>query len=240
MRIPRSLCFYSPTQVLSGLEHNQEVRSWLTFVSNHYIPPKADVLLIYPCSAEKPYYKSRSYRQLYATLGRLGTKRKQVHVATISEPFGLVPEEFYQQKAGGRDWEHSWYDCPGLFEWFCNKYDFEYSHKDLDRAIEILADYVGKFLKKVERKKSYRTILGVVRTYSSSLEQKEDHTHRRILELASEKSGVKVSLFPSRRLVRNLVAKRGSFAWDMYGVSHPIIQERLFRRLEAIVRSDAR
>jgi archaeosine synthase len=238
--IPKSLCFYSPTEVLSALEHNREVKGWLKFISNHYIPQRASVLLIYPCSAEKPYHLSRSYRQLYATLSRLGDHRKQVHVATISEPFGLVPEEFYQRKTTWRDWRHEWYDCPGLFEWFCNKHGLKYSREDLDASIEILSEAVGGFLKKVKILECYDTIIAVVRTYSSSLQRKEDHTHRRIMEEAAKKSNVEVRMFPSSRLVSKLVSTRGAFAWDMYGVSHPLIQERLLKELRSSLGSKAK
>lgn len=234
--IPRSLCFYSPSQVLSALRENREVTSWLKFISNHYVPPKADVLLIYPCSADKPYYKSRSYETLFKTLEKLGERRRDVHVATISEPFGLVPEEFYRKKVGPRDWSRHWYDCPGLFEWFCDKHGIEYSEQDFESSVEILGRNVGAFLKKVRKRKSYNSILAFVRTYSSTLQNKRDHTHHRIIEIASEESGVEVKVRPTRRMVSSLVSERGRLAWDMYGVSHPIIQEDLLRELKSNLR----
>src|SRR2546425_30016 len=115
VRIKRSLCFYSPAQVLNGMTKAGEVTRWLSFIQKNYKPPSRDLLLIYPCSTEKPYSRSRSYKQLYKTLNSLGQDRARIHLVTISEPFGLVPEEFYSA------WSN-WYDCPGLFEWWCDKY----------------------------------------------------------------------------------------------------------------------
>jgi hypothetical protein len=41
-------------------------------------------------------------------------------------------EELYEKKT-------TWYDCPGLFEWWCNKYNQPYSKEDVDSSIDILA-----------------------------------------------------------------------------------------------------
>jgi len=108
--IKSSLCFYNPYETYIALTKNREVKRWLTFISNRYVPPKAKALLIYPCSSEKPYHKSRSYRQLAKTLSKLGESQKKIHVAIVSEPFCLVPEEFFGKKTRWHDWENSWYD----------------------------------------------------------------------------------------------------------------------------------
>jgi archaeosine synthase len=125
--IRRSLCFYSPAEVLAGVTRHREVTRWLSYIGNHYVPPIKDILLIYPCSAGKPYNRSRSYMRVYETLSRLGLDRRKIHVATISEPFGLVPEELYDTKTLWHNWEDDWYDCPGLFEWWCRKHGTRYS-----------------------------------------------------------------------------------------------------------------
>jgi archaeosine synthase len=236
--IKSSLCLYNPYETYIALTKNSEVKKWLHFISNHYVPREAEVLLIYPCSAEKPYHKSKSFKQLSKTLSKLGKLREKVHVAIISEPFGLVPEEFFGKKTKWHDWENSWYDCPGLFQWWCDRNNQPYSLDFLDKSIELLAGYLAQFLKKANDKKSYRKIIAFVRTYSSNLEKKKDHTHRRIVERAAEIANVNVEILPPLSVVTNIVRERGRFAWDMYGVAHPMAQQYLLKYLRSILHED--
>jgi archaeosine synthase len=168
----------------------------------------------------------------------LGENRKRIHVATISEPFGLVPEEFYEKKTRWHDWKNEWYDCPGLFEWWCKKYGTHYSAEEADKCIEILASKIALFLRKVRRRKRYESIIAFVRNYSSNLKKTRDQTHRRIIEKAARISNVDVLVMPSRELVSRIVRRKGKFAWDMYGVSHPDSQAYLLKRLKAILHGD--
>lgn len=230
--IKRNLCFYNPKQVLEALNNNREVRHWLKYIENHYNPPTKDILLIYPCSTEKPYHEARSYKQLYKTLSCLGDDRQRIHLVTISEPFGLVPEEFYEKK-------RTWYDCPGLFEWWCSKYNQPYSKEDFNSCIDILATHIGRFFVKAKRRHSYKRILAFVRTWSSSLEQKNDHTHNRILRKAGAVADVDIEFSPPKRVIKNIVKKNGRLAWDMLGVAHPTSQQYLLRRLRRVLRETA-
>jgi len=191
------------------------------------MPKPHRILLIYPCSAGKPYYKSRSYRLLFKTLSSLGDLRKEIHLVTISEPFALIPEEFYGKKTKWHDWESSWYDCPGLFKWWCLKHGQIYKEEHLEKCIQILAYYISNFLKRVKLKECYSRIIAFVRTYSSGLRKRKDHTHRRIIELASKIANVQVYIHPPKEVVAEIVSKNGRLAWDMYGVAHPIAQEYL-------------
>jgi archaeosine synthase len=225
--IDPNLCFYSPTEVLKALTDEGRVKDWLIRISNHYVPPKRKLLLIYPCSRDKPYNTSRSYKLLYSTLAQIPNWRSKIQLMTISEPFGLVPEQFYGKF-------ESWYDCPGLFEWWCRRYGLDYSYEDLDRCIELLSDYIANFLKKAQKVKSYDYILGFVRTHSSSLSLEKDHTHRRMLERAAEKSGVDIELSPSKELIHKIVTERGRLAWDMYGVAHPLAQKYLLEKVRSV------
>lgn len=228
VEIKRTLCFYNPKQVYEALASNAEIKEWLNFISNHYSPPKKKVLLIYPCSADKPYHKSRSYKALYETLSKLEKRREEVHLVTITEPFGLIPEEFYDAK-------ESWYDCPGLFEWWCKKYGQPYSKEHLEKSIEHLADHVAKFLTKAKRRKSYSKIVAFVRTHTSKLKIREDHTHKRIIERAAEISSVHIDILPNKKIVSEIVEGSGKFAWDMYGVAHPKAQAYLLEYLRRVL-----
>ena len=238
VKVKESLCFYNPKEVYEALTTNNNVVKWLKFISNHYYPPSnKKILLLYPCSCEKPYQKSRSYKTLAKTLDRLGNRRKKIHLITISEPFGLVPEEFYGEKTRWHDWENEWYDCPGLFKWWCDKYSQEYSKMYVNRCIKLLAMYVAEFLRKVELGKVYLEIVAFVRTYTSQLRIRNDHTHRRVIKRASEIAGVDVKILPDQTLVSEIVESKGRMAWDMHGVSHPMAQQYLLRYLKGILDS---
>lgn len=214
----------NPEQVYNALISDQRVIDWLTFIAYHYKPTRRELLLLYPCTAVKPYSSSRSYKALYKTLAKLGDKRQRVHLITISEPFGLIPQEF--QRDG--QWD---YDCPGLFRWWCIRNGQPFSKEKLDKSIEILAKYTAEFLKRVHREGLYCKAVAFVRTYSSSLSINDDHTHRRIIEKASEISNVIVDILPPKELVAKIVTEKGRLAWDMYGVAHPIAQDYLLNYL---------
>jgi len=218
--LPRELCFYSPKEVYEALtSSNGRVKKWLSFISENYLPPpEKKILLLYPCSAVKPYHLSRSYKVLYATLDTLSQElRKKIHVVTVSEPFGLVPEEYYEK------WTE-WYDCPGLFEWWCRKNGVEYDEAIVSKSIEILASYIARYLERTRN--HYTRRIAFIRTYTSSVKPSES-THRKMIELASSKSGIQIELHPPKDIVEKIVQLRGRNAWDFYGVAHPFAQEYL-------------
>lgn len=222
--IEPSLCLYTPRQVYNAILNDDRIKKWLDFIANRYVPPKKyTLLLIYPCSADKPYHKSRSYKALYKTLNSIPARENKIHLATISEPYALIPEEFYSVK-------DYWYDCPGLFEWFCRRYNLEYEKELADRCIEILAECIWKFLKR-NKDRYTADIIAFIRTYTSSLTQKHDHTHRRMVELVnnelSDNGTSRIKILPPKDLVSQIVSKN-RFAWDMYGVAHPVAQRYLY------------
>jgi archaeosine synthase len=235
MKIVPSLCFHNPKEVYMALLKNKEVKRWLNFISNHYTPQPAKVFLIYPCSSQKPYHESRSYKILFNTLAKLGERRKYVHVLTISEPFGIVPEEFYGKKTKWHDWKNRWYDCPGLFEWWCRRHKQPYSKHYLEKSINLLAQYVAKFLEKLKKGGNYPKIIAFVRTYSSKLEIRNDYTHRRIIEKAAKIAKLNIEILPDKELVSKIVSLHGRLAWDMYGVAHPVAQKYLLRYLRSVL-----
>jgi len=228
-RLDPELCLYNPREVYECMRTNARVRNWHRFIAKEYWPPQGKrVLLLYPCSSVKPYNLSRSYKALYRTLSSLGEARSLVHVVTVSEPFALVPEEYYDE------WD-VWYDCPGLFRWWCNRHGQPYEEKYVDASIEILADVVARFLGRTAS--VYGARIAFVRTVSAELEYSSDHTHRRILESASNISGVKIEILPDREFVERLVRERGRLAWDLQGVSHPLAQEYLLEVLRRAIES---
>lgn len=76
----------------------------------HRKPPSAEVLLLLPCSARKPYSRSRSHRLFRTALRDCGNPWT-VHVVVVTSPLGLVPLElelFYPA-------QH--YDVPVTGDW---------------------------------------------------------------------------------------------------------------------------
>ncbi|TGC07224.1 archaeosine synthase subunit alpha [Methanolobus halotolerans] len=59
-------------------------------VLERYIPPEADVLVLLPCSAKKPYSISNSH---WKFINAIGSNRRYVHEIIITSPVGIVPRE---------------------------------------------------------------------------------------------------------------------------------------------------
>ncbi len=73
-------------------------------------PPSAQVLLLLPCSARKPYSSSRSHRRFREALLACGNP-SVVHEVIVTSPLGLIPRElerFYPARA---------YDIPVTGDW---------------------------------------------------------------------------------------------------------------------------
>jgi archaeosine synthase len=213
----------NPNEVYNALKNDKTIKSWLKFISEKYVPPKSKVCIFYPCTSIKPFSKSQSYRQLFKTLDKIPSHLNFIHIYTVSEPFGIIPFEIFDQVPD--------YDCPGLFEWWCKRNGEIFDRKYQDKSVRILADYSSKFLKKIHNCQK----IALVRSYSSSLEKRNDHTHRRILELASKLSGERIDIIPNKRTVKKVVEIRGRYAWDRYGPSHPIVQDMLLKKINKIL-----
>lgn len=67
-----------------------EVTRFAQRVLDRYRAPESDILLLLPCSARKPYSKSRSH-QLFAMA--LSGNRRRVHELILTSPLALVPRE---------------------------------------------------------------------------------------------------------------------------------------------------
>ncbi len=221
-----SLCLYNPREVFLALQTNPTITKWLRFIATKYEPPGGKVVLFYPCSALKPYDKSPSYRRLLRSLEQ-NQLRSKVHIITISEPFGLVPEEFYSNG-------FSWYDCPGLFKWWCLRHDEPYEEEYLEKSIELLSSHIAAFLLRIVKSPLRNSVIGFVRTMTSSFERRADHTHYRMLKNASKLAQLDFEILPRKNVVRKIVLERGRLAWDYYGVSHPMALSSLKNRIRSL------
>jgi archaeosine synthase len=76
----------------SGL-HRPDVERWRRRIAHRYAKPEgADILLLLPCSARKPYSDSQSHRQFSEAVEASGVSVR-VHEVIVTSPLGLVPRE---------------------------------------------------------------------------------------------------------------------------------------------------
>ena len=67
--------------------HRAEVVRFAERVIERYRPPPADIAVLLPCSAKKPYSFSHSHRKFHSTI------QGRAHELIITSPLGLVPRE---------------------------------------------------------------------------------------------------------------------------------------------------
>ncbi len=90
-----------------GADSNNERSISLKFTPNsfrladNYEPPdEKHILLVMPCSGDKPYSVSRSHRIIAERLQQaIGTQTLTIHNVTLSGLYGPVPEEFEREEA---------------------------------------------------------------------------------------------------------------------------------------------
>ena len=63
-----------------------------------YKPDKKRVLLLLPCSSEKPYVISRTHKAVYREFKNSGINSNKIQKVSISGNYGPVPEEYENQK----------------------------------------------------------------------------------------------------------------------------------------------
>ncbi|HID19948.1 MAG TPA: hypothetical protein EYP28_03270 [Methanophagales archaeon] len=67
-----------------------EVKRFANRVIARYEPPVRQILLLLPCSARKPYSKSRSHKKF---IDAIGVYRGSIHELIVTSPLGVVPRE---------------------------------------------------------------------------------------------------------------------------------------------------
>lgn len=73
-------------------------------------PPSAQILLLVPCSARKPYSTSKSHRTFQVAIEASGNPHA-VHVVVVTSPLGIVPREVEVVYPAGH------YDIPVTGDW---------------------------------------------------------------------------------------------------------------------------
>ena len=81
---------------------------WVEFITNRYIKPSSldEVLILLPCSARKPYSRSKSHKNFKNAIAH-----NAAHEVMITSPLGLVPRDLEVVWSAGR------YDIPVTGDW---------------------------------------------------------------------------------------------------------------------------
>lgn len=108
-----------------------EVVRWHNRMIERYTPPEGiELTVVLPCSARKPYSKSRTHRLFTEYIRRgAGKRRGLVHEVMLTSPLGLVPREL----EGVYPAAH--YDTPVTGHW---------SREEREIAVRLLGDYMKK------------------------------------------------------------------------------------------------
>jgi archaeosine synthase alpha-subunit len=94
-----------------------EVERFRRRLRERYQPPAgADVLVLLPCSAKKPYKTSKTHRYFQRALDASGV-RNRCHEVMVTSPLGLVPRELEELYPAAN------YDVPVTGRWFRDEED---------------------------------------------------------------------------------------------------------------------
>lgn len=98
----------SPVYAAGRFSFNRpDIIRWVHRIRDEYIPPKSHWLIILPCSAKKPYSRSRSHRKFRYAMGKNGA-----HEIILTSPLGVVPRELEATYPAAN------YDIPVVGRWY--------------------------------------------------------------------------------------------------------------------------
>ena len=214
-RTEKDLCLYTPVQTLNAIRNNNKILNWHNYLTNDYIPQYTKLLLLFPCTANKPWSegktKSKNYQILYQILNKFNF-RDQVSLHTISEPLGLIGEADYEKMPI--------YDNPGLFKWFVRKNSLNWSTKAFEECINILGILIGKILNKIHQK--FGNILAFIKPFS---------THEKMIKIAKEYSNLEIQIGPTIDEIGEL---KNKYVW----LANRNVQTSLIKKLKNLVFND--
>jgi archaeosine synthase len=112
--------------------HAPMVRRFREFVASRFQPPPSkQLVLLFPCSARKPYSDSKSHRRFNEVIERaLGLTRNHVAETILTSPLGVVPRELERMYPAAS------YDIPVTGVW---------DHEEVSIAADALMTHMNKF-----------------------------------------------------------------------------------------------
>jgi len=117
--------------VMAESMHRPEVLRWQERMVERYAPPSDTLLTLFlPCSARKPYSRSRSHRVFRACLHSAAGKLSQlVHEVTVTSPLGIVPRELEKLYPAAH------YEVPVTGSW---------SREEREVAVRLIKSYMDR------------------------------------------------------------------------------------------------
>jgi predicted RNA-binding protein len=181
--LTREMCFFSPKEVLAGLDENQVVKDWHKWLLEEYTPPKKEVALLFPDSERKPWVRDetsdRSYKNLHIAFKSLDLYDR-VHVLSVSTLLGIVPEERFA--------DMPLYETGGMFSWSVRKRGMEWDPIAFKEVLRRLGEIIARYLEKHEG--NYQKIVAIYRTPS---------VHERIVDNAYDIRPFKLEKLKSKK-----------------------------------------
>ncbi len=200
---------YTPGETLVLLK-KPEVILWHKNIVNFSVPDKHKQIILVPCAKTKPWDKEHSKRSVsyrsYHEILDLSVKGEipPVYFVTISEPLGVVPQDFWAS--------FPQYDNPGLFkedylrtgmyknDWiekFGVRRQLPFDKNAYQESINILGHIISKFLRNNYRG---RKILSFVDSLDGTTTTHSDMLNVALQELDGEK--VDLQRFSKKRKPR--------------------------------------
>ena len=149
---------YTPGETLHLIRH-PKVQEWSASMRDFKIPDKYEIVIFVPCAATKPWGFSCKgdfypwYNKIRLQVQE--SKIRPIYFVTISEPLGVVPEDFWET--------FPQYDNPGLFKdtalqsgmmtstWskspLGSKREMPFDDQACEKAIKILGKQISCFIK---------------------------------------------------------------------------------------------
>ncbi len=206
------LCFFNPSQTLNAIKNHPKIISWHNYLLNDYFPEEKEILLLFPCAANKPWNegitKSKNYQILYKLLNSYNL-RKRVSLHTVSEPLALIGESDYAKMP--------MYDNPGLFHWFTKKFNLKWDHQSYIESINYLGLVIGNFLNKFQN--YFEKIFAFVKPNSN---------HDKMLRIAMTTFKLEIVIKP---IDGEIVKMRNKYIWML----NTNVQESFIRNLNYIL-----
>jgi len=135
--------------------HRPEVVRWHRRIKERYMPRSAELVIILPCSAKKPYSISKSH-MLFEKHIKRGAKGKPALISEVilTSPFGIVPRELEEAYPAVH------YDAVVTGYW---------SREEKDIVIELLKDYMEKVKKQNKNAQFLAHVRGAYREICEEL-----------------------------------------------------------------------
>jgi len=160
-----------------------EIVRFANRIQTRYIPPKLDTLILFPCSAKKPYSMSNSHQKFTKAIGSF---RKYVHEIIITSPLGIVPRELELT------YPASHYDISVTGHWSADEHNF---------VTNCLVEYLSKH--------SYSTIIAHVSgAYQKICEEVADRLDIEIIYSCKENPVNYESLSNLKRVLHDIPKNR--------------------------------